>query len=422
MSGGSGLAGIEEGLALRVRRVSGAPVVAVRVILRGGARGEAIPGQALVAGRLLGEGTRRRDWRQLAEAVEDRGMVMASSGTFEAHGLAVNALAADWRLALEWAAELILEPSFPEDRCLLLARQAAAELESLADQPDVRTSWGFLRQLYGDHPLGRPVQGDPESLSRLRPADCAAFHQQGMARGGVVTVAGAVDEDEVLQAVGEIFAPLRTIAASPVPVALSALEAPGLPASQPPSHQRVDLPGVDQAHLFLGHLTLPRGHRDAAVMGVLAVILGAGAGLTGRIPLRVREKEGLAYSTHAQTMAGAGIDPGRLVAYAGTSPASVERAEAVIREEFTRLVTEGVTPQEVEEARSYLLGREPFRWETARQWAEVMAEAAFYGLPLDDPEWRDHRLREIDQERVEAVARRVLHPEALQVTVGLPIP
>ncbi len=108
-------------------------------------------------------------------------MVLASSGTFEAHGLAVNALAADWRLALEWAAELILEPSFPEDRCLLLARQAAAELESLADQPDVRTGWGFLRQLYGDHPLGRPVQGDPESLSRLRPADCAVFHRQGMA-------------------------------------------------------------------------------------------------------------------------------------------------------------------------------------------------------------------------------------------------
>jgi predicted Zn-dependent peptidase len=400
-------------LALKVRRVAGAPVVAVRLVLRGGARGEELPGQALVAGRLLAEGTEARDWRQLAEAVEDRGMVLASSGTFEAHGVAVNALATDWRLALEWAAELVLQPAFDPERHALVARQAAAELESLADQPDVRTGWAFLRQLYGSHPLGRPLQGNPESLAALTPEQCAAFHQRGVGAGGVVAVAGAVDEEEVLGACREIFGPFRGLAApAPPVVALEDVPDPGV--------QRVELPGGDQAHLFLGHLTLPRGHEDAPSLGVLAVILGAGAGLTGRIPLRVREREGLAYSTHAQTMAGAGLDPGRLVAYAGTSAASVERAERAMREEITRLVQEGVTDAEVEEARAYLLGREPFRWETARQWAEAMAEAAFYDLPLDDPEWRLERLRRIDRQRVESVARRLLRPEALRVTIGVP--
>src|SRR6185436_15947909 len=131
------------GLAVRVRRVEGSPVVAVRIWARAGARVESIPGQALLTGRMLSEGTRRRDWRRIADEAEGKGMVLSSFGTFECHGVAVDALARDWELALEWAAELMLTPSFPEDRCTWLAKQAAAELESLADQPEVKTSWGF---------------------------------------------------------------------------------------------------------------------------------------------------------------------------------------------------------------------------------------------------------------------------------------
>jgi zinc protease len=408
------------GWVLKVRPVEGPPVVAVRVVLRGGARSEEVPGQALVAGRLLAEGTRRRDWRRLAEDVENRGMVLASSGTFEAHGLAVNALAADWRRAVEWAAEVVLEPAFPEARCAFLSRQAVAELESLADQPDVRTGWAFLHQLYGEHPLGRPLQGNPESLGRLMAADCARFHHRGIAGGGAVTVAGSVEVAAVVEAAQRAFADLpRLLQEAPEPPAPPALDAGGI-VNAPLTRRRVDLPTPDQAHLFVGHLTVPRGHPDAAGLGLLAVILGAGAGLTGRIPRRVREQEGLAYSTHAQTMSGAGLDPGRLVAYAGIAPAAAERAEVVLREEIARLVNEGVTDDEVEEARAYLLGREPFRWETARQWADAMAEAAFYRLPLDDPKWRRERLVGMDRGRLEEVARRHLHPDRLRVTVGLP--
>nr|MDP9122458.1 insulinase family protein [Acidobacteriota bacterium] len=134
-------------VALRIRRVEGAPVVAVRLWVQSGARCEAIPGQAFLTGRMLNEGSMRRHWRQIAEDAESRGMMLSSYGTFEGHSVTVDALAHDWELALDWAAELLLTPSFPADRCTWLAKQAAAELESLADQPDVKTAWGFMEQL-----------------------------------------------------------------------------------------------------------------------------------------------------------------------------------------------------------------------------------------------------------------------------------
>jgi zinc protease len=394
-----------------VRRVPGLPVVAVRVVLPGGARREAIPGQAYLAGRMLCEGSRRRDYRRIAEELEARGMVFASAGTFESLGVSIDALSADWREALAWAAELALEPAFPADRCAWLRQQVTSELESLADQPEIRTAWTFLAQLYAPHPRARRLQGDPESLGRLGPGDCAAFHAASLAGGVLVTVAGDVDPEAVARKVAEAF-PTGRAGSSPM--------------GEPPAPQggparcEVRLPGSDQAHLYLGHLTLPRRHPDWAALELAAVVLGSGSGLTGRIPQRIREREGLAYSAYAQTLAGAGLDPGRLVAYVGTSPATLAQAERAVVEELEKLVEEGLEDGELEEARSYLLGREPFRRETARQWAELLAEAEFYGLPLDDPAWREAQLRAPDRAAVEAAIRRHLRPGDLKVTAGVP--
>jgi zinc protease len=397
---------------VRVRRVEGAPVAAVRAWVRAGARSESIPGQAIVTGRMLTEGTTRRDWRRIADEAEGRGMILSSFATFECHGVSVDALADDWEQSLLWAAELLFEPSFPEDRCAWIARQAAAELEGLADQPEVKTSWGFLEQIYAPHPRSRPLQGNALSLLALTAADCAGFHRQALSNGVLVTVAGTIDEAAVEARARELFAgPARV----PMP-----MPEPPAPVGSPERMRQVATEAEDQAHLYVGHLTVPRRHPDYTALEVLAVILGSGAGLTGRIPTRIREQEGLAYSAYAQTVSGAGVDPGRLVAYVGTSPETAEKARLGVIEEITRVVEEGVLESEVEEARAYLLGREPFRRETARQWAELLVDAEHYQLPVDDPAWRTASLEAVDRPAVEEAARRHILPAALKVTVGLP--
>ncbi|HZI63771.1 MAG TPA: insulinase family protein [Thermoanaerobaculia bacterium] len=399
-------------LVLRARRLAGAPVVAVRAWVRGGARLESIPGQSLVTGRMLGEGTRQRDFRRIAAEAEARGMSLYGFGGVEIHGVACDALAADWELACAWVAELALDSVFPEDRCAWLRRQAQGELESLADQPDVLTGWSFLEQLYAPHALGRPIQGSAASLARLRPEDCAAFHAAGLSHGVVVTAAGEIAEDRVLARLGELFAGLAGPAAD--------APAPPAPAGSGEIRRIVRTRASDQAHLFLGHLTVPRAHPDYPALELLSVVLGAGSGLAGRIPNRIRERDGLAYTAVATAAAGAGLDPGRLVAYVGTSPPTVERAERAVVEELERLLAQGLEESEVAEARSYLLGRDPFRRETARQWADLLAEATIYGLPVDDPEWVAQSYRDLDRSAAEAAARRHFAPDQLRVTVGLP--
>jgi len=397
---------------VRVRRIEGAPVVAVRVALAGGARVEPAPSVALLTGRMLAEGSVRRDYRELALAAESRGASLASWGGYESVGVAVDALAADWRRALELAAELLFEPAFPEERLALLVRQAGAELEAIADQADLATGRAFSAQLFGGHARGRPLQGSEESLAALDAEACRTFHAASLAAGGVVVVAGAIDEAEVGAAAESIFAALAPLGLPP-----DARMAPPPPAAR---RREVTTRARDQAHLFVGQLTVPRHDPDHPALELAGVALGAGAGLTGRIPQRVREDEGLAYTATAEAVAGASRDPGRLFAYVGTSPETVARAETAVVEELARFVEEGPSEREVADARAYLLGREPFRRETARQWADLAAQAALVALPLDDETARRAELAGPGPAEVAAALRRRVDVARLDVTIGLP--
>ena len=396
---------------IRVRSLCDSKVVSVQVRLTGGSRTEQVPGQASITGRMLAEGSQRRGWRQIAEQAEDLGMSITAFGGLETIGVAIEALAQDWERAVEWAAELALEPSFPQDRFEWLVQQNSAELRSLGDQPDVKTGWEFLNQLYRPHPRSRPVLGTLEGLASLEKGACTRFWRESLSRCRLVTICGGFeDEDQVSARAESLFSQLP-------PGGLEQQVAAPLGGE---AHRRVSIAGADQAHLYAGHLTIPRTDPDLPAMQVLSVILGSGSVLSGRLPQRLREREGLAYVASASAAAGAGLDPGRFVVYLGTAVESLEQAESYLREEIDLLISHGVTETEVEEAKSYLIGREPFRRETARQWAELLAEAELYGEPVDRPEWCTHRWRQVSREGVEAAARRHLRPAEIKVTVGIP--
>jgi predicted Zn-dependent peptidase len=222
-------------LVVRARRLQGAAVVALRAWVRGGARAETRPGTALITGRLLAEGTWRRDFRAISEQAEARGAALHGFGGYETHGVSCDALAQDWELAVDWVAELLLESAFGEERCAWLRRQAQGELESLADQADVLAGWGFLDQLYAPNPLSRPLQGDAENLVRLSAEECADYHRRGLESGVLVTVAGAIDEEAITARIYERFAALagERVAGLPTPRHRSAVKFSPAPPTRP---------------------------------------------------------------------------------------------------------------------------------------------------------------------------------------------
>lgn len=426
-------------LQVRLRHRADLPVVALRVLVRGGARTERVPGESLLVGRLLSEGSGARDHRRVAREAEALGMSIGGYATHESIGVAIEALADDVDRAVAWLAEMLLEPTFSKGRVAWGKRQAVAELRAMADQPDVVAGRAFLEQIYGSHPYARPLQGGVGEIAELDSAACRSAHESALRAGAVLVVSGRVDLEALRERVVGAFG--GAFAAPAVP-----LDAVPLP-EEGEAFRRLEVPDPGQAHLYVGHRTIPRHHPDWWPLTVAGVVLGAGPGLVGRVPDRVREREGLAYHVGVVTAAGAGTDPGRFAVYVGTSPETVEQAEASVRDELETAVDGGFTDEEVEEARSWLLGRRAFRRETVRADLDAAVQAAVFGLPGDPDEGPAGADREdpasdrvatdrvasdrvddeiqadleaCDRVRVEAALRRWLRPGELRVTVGLP--
>jgi zinc protease len=398
--------------------------VSLRIWLRGGATAESTPGLAALSGRMLAEGTRERDWLQIALTCEERGMGLNATGGLETTGLAVDCLEEDLDLAVDLSAELLRHSTFPEDRFEWQREQAVAELQSAQDQPEVRASWAFFDQLYHPHALARPLLGSAESLARIERSDCESFHQESRQRGGWIAVAGAVDPTRCEARLREVFGPLRRLTGAVQGGSETTSGEPAGVGDRPPGRaervREVELPGSQQMHLFAGHLTVARTHEDAAALEVLGVVLGAGNGLNGRYPHRLREREGFGYVAHAHAIAGAGRVPGRFVVYLGTSPENRGAAQDAIVEELARLLEDGITVQEFEDARNYLLGREAMRRETVAQRADLLSEAIFFGQPWNELEWAVKRYADLDRESVHTAMRQWLSVDELRWTVGLP--
>lgn len=400
-------------LTIRWRQVPHVPVVALRVWLVGGSRAELQPGEALVTARMLTEGTRRRDWRRIAELSEVSGIDLDGFATLDVHGLAIDALSRDLNEVLEWAAELLLESDFPEERCRWVARQAAGEWMAQLDQPEVKTAWVFNEQLYAPNPAGRPLYGSLEALAEINTALCASYHRSALSRRVIVAVAGAIEGGAVEEGLSQRLAILSGGQGAPDPVTPAPEGGDGV-------RRTIILEHSQQAHLYLGALTVPRRDPDYEALEVASTILGGGAGLSGRIPGSVREERGLAYAVHANAVAGAGFEPGHFVVYAGCLPRSLVEVESVVRDEVARFVEHGPTASELENAISYLLGRDSFQRQTAAQWASILAVSELYGLRFDRPEWRRERLAAVDRGKVMSAAARYLDPARMRLTVGVP--
>jgi zinc protease len=142
-----------------------------------------------------------------------------------------------------------------------------------------------------------------------------------------------------------------------------------------------------------------------------------GSGSVSRLYIRVREEAGLAY------VVGSYIAPGRYGATAvvslQTRSNEVNRALALTRGELRRLTEEPVLPQELELAKSYLIGSFPRRLDTSAKVASFLVGVEEQGLGLDYAETFRERIARVTIDDVRRVAARYLAPDTFDlVTVG----
>ena len=392
------------------------PTVSLTASVLTGARydPEAKAGLAIMVSRLLDEGTENRTSLEIADAIESVGGAIEADGSFERIMATAGVLKKDVDLGLELLSDLLIRPIFPQEFVDKEKERTLAEIVSAQDRPQVVAGWAFNELVYQNHPLHRPSHGYPQTVERLTRRDLLDFHERYFVPNNVIlSIVGDFRVPELLPKIEKAFGSW----------ALKPVVFPTYPQPVRQSGKRlkfITMP-AQQLNIYLGHLGVTRTNPDYYALQVLDTILGGGAGFTARIPQRLRDELGLAYTTFASITMTAGLDPGRFIAFIGTSPENMKLATEGLLNEIRRIIEEPVTAQELQDAQDYLTGSFVFAFESSPQIARFLVHAEVYGLGFDYVEKYPEYIRALTVEDISRAAKTYLDSENYTLVVVGPV-
>ena len=339
---------LSSGLTVAVEPMVSTRTAAIGVWVGVGARDENEQqiGMSHFLEHVLFKGTQSRSAIEISQTVDRLGgdINAVTSKEYTAYYCRVPARVAV--TGIELLGEVLTAPALRADD---VASERQVILEELAmddDSPEDVVHRAFSHAVFGEHALGRDTAGTRDSVLGITAEQLRGYLGDRYRTGNtVVSIAGAVDPDEVIDQVAKAFDAMpegdgRTDRSAPT-------DAP----TRGPSPIRID-DDTEQVHLVLGGRSLARGDTDREALDVVNHVLGGG--LSSRLFDEIRERRGLAYSVFSAATTYA--DTGAWSIYAGTLPEHTAEVTQLIDFELARLAADGITDDELDIAKGYLAG------------------------------------------------------------------
>ncbi|MET9021278.1 pitrilysin family protein [Actinopolymorpha sp. NPDC004070] len=320
----------------------------------------ALAGASHYLEHLLFKGTRRRDAMEISSALDTVGGEMNAFTTKEYTCYYARVLDADLPLAVDVICDMVTSS-------LVTAADVDSErgviLEEIAmhdDDPSDAVHDLFAEELWGDSPLGRPILGTTESIEALTRRQVHGYYRRRYRPESlVVAVAGNVEHRAVVRLVTQAFeraGRLNGQVSEPTPPRSGnparAMAAASAAAAAARGSVRLAHRPTEQANLVLGVPGVPRSDHRRFVLGVLNAAFGGG--MSSRLFQEVREKRGLAYGVYS--FASHYADSGMVGIYAGCLPSKIDEVLDICRDELAKVVSSGLTDEELERGKGQLRG------------------------------------------------------------------
>lgn len=402
------------GVRLLTERVPGASSVAIGYWVPVGSRDERDHqfGSTHFLEHLLFKGTPTRSAFDLSISFDRVGGEQNAATSHEHTVYHAKVRDVDLAMAIEVLSDMLTSSVIDRDE-FETERGVILEELAMADDDPTDVLWErFHAASFGNHPLGRPIGGTPETI-REATRDDVWEHYRAHYRPAelVVTIAGAVEHEEARRLVTTtLLAGGWQLDDGAVPVARRAtadavLEPPvGLTCIERP---------LEQVNLMLGARGLRTMDRRRHAFGLMHRVFGGG--MSSRLFQEVREKRGLAYSVHS--FGSSHSDAGVTGMYAGCAPAKAAEVVRVIRDETQRLAADGVTDEELDDAKGAAAGASALALEDMETRMTRLGRAEIHAGEFVDLDASLERVSRVTADDVRAVAKEVfgqpLHAAAI---------
>ncbi|HVN90679.1 MAG TPA: pitrilysin family protein [Candidatus Binataceae bacterium] len=306
---------------------------------------------------------------------------------------------------LHMLAQILVNPGLRDADIARKKADQIAGINAEQEQPGYVAQVAFLKQLFGDGPYGHPINGVTETVTTLTPDDVRNFYRDHYKTGGaVIAVTGDVKEDEIKAKLEKELA------------GLSGTVSPQAEPPQPTVAAGIHLDVIDrtvaQANLILGSGGIARSNPDYYKLQVMNYILGGG-GFASRLMKVVRSKGGLAYGVSSGFQAWK--FPGAFLVVLQTKNKSANDAVKMILEQLHEIQDKPVSDDELNAAKRFLVGSFPLKIDRQSQITGFMLGIELNNLGLDFADRYPKLIDAVTAADVQEVARKYIHPEALNV-------
>ncbi|MGH7641325.1 MAG: M16 family metallopeptidase [Candidatus Dormibacteria bacterium] len=366
---------LDNGAQLLLAPLAGRASVAVSLLIRVGSRWEStrLAGISHFLEHMVFKGTERFPTsRDVSQSIEGVGGVLNASTDKELTSYWARVPERHLELALGLLLDMVLCPRLLSQDSERERNVVLEELRMYRDQPSDLVHMLFDSLLYGSHPLARDPVGTQASLERIGAGELGAYRASHyLPERMVVVVAGAFAPQRALAAVRRSFAERGwDRGSSPGGPGQPKRQAPAPPRA--PAAVRVRRRAGEQVHLLVGVRCHSYLSPDRWALDVLSTILGEG--MSSRLFLEIREKEGLAYDIHS--FAARYRDSGGFGIYLATRPDQTEQALAGALRQVRRLLQETIGPEDLSRARNQIEGHLALQLEGTGALSEFLGHQA----------------------------------------------
>lgn len=348
---------LDNGMTLITEKNNSNDIISLSVFVKGGKLTESTPGLTNLIAETLLKGTKNRTNIEISRELEDSGIIINPSSNSDAFEIQLKSTVADFDKAFDILVDIINNPAFKEEFVKKAKSDIIQEIVASRDTPISHAFEKYTMTLYPDHPYGHTGENVEKNISKIQREDLVKYHNEYfIPENMVVAVSGKTDTID-LNKFNSYFPESqgKKVSYNNLVAGYKPLKEKNL------SFLKKD---TTAASMVLGWPTVGIANdKEATSLKIMNAILGNG--LSSRLFVELREKQGLAYVVSSAYPTR--LDYSSFMLYIGTKPENIVTVKNYFLKEINRLKTEEISEKELNDAKQKIIGQFALSQETNQE-------------------------------------------------------
>ena len=376
------------------------PVVAIQFAFKAGSGldSKGKKGTANLTASLLDEGAGDYSAKEFKKILADNSIMLNFSVSHDNFYIDLYTLKENLDLSFQLLDLALTKPIFKLEEINRIKNNIKLGLEQSYKNPNAITSRLFRETLFDNHPYQHDPLGIIEDIDKIEKQDLEFFLKTNLRLDNFyVAASGDINETELKKYLKKYFKKFdkKNKITSNIPIHKKKIE------------PKIYLHKKDlrQSTIMFAGEGISRNDPYFYPAYVMNYILGGG-GFFSKLTTEIREKRGLVYSVYSYLY--------RYDKYnffsggAETSNENVDKVIKIIKEEIMKVKKEGVTEEELKNAKNYLINSYVLRLDSNKKVASILLNTQMDGLNIDFFEKRNDYINSVSLEDIKKIANRIL--------------